>query len=75
MRLKGRIRAYGLSNDTREDDSRYLWEADKNGLIAPLTVQNNIASSTVSMKSARWQRLPSWLKTSTPRTWVWRTIG
>ncbi|WP_105244833.1 aldo/keto reductase [Psychrobacter sp. Marseille-P5312] len=37
---KGRIRAYGLSNDTAWGLMRYLWEADKNGLIAPLTVQN-----------------------------------
>ena len=37
---KGRIRAYGLSNDTAWGLARYLWEADKNGLIAPITVQN-----------------------------------
>lgn len=37
---KGRIRAYGLSNDTAWGLMRYLWEADKNGLIAPITVQN-----------------------------------
>ncbi|MBH0095299.1 aldo/keto reductase [Psychrobacter sp. NZS113] len=37
---KGRIRAYGLSNDTAWGLMRYLWEADKNGLIPPLTVQN-----------------------------------
>lgn len=37
---KGRIRAYGLSNDTPWGIMRYLWEADKNGLIAPITVQN-----------------------------------
>lgn len=37
---KGRIRAYGLSNDTAWGLMRYLWEADKKGLIAPITVQN-----------------------------------
>lgn len=37
---KGRIRAYGLSNDTAWGLMRYLWEADKNGLIAPIMVQN-----------------------------------
>lgn len=37
---KGRIRAYGLSNDTPWGVMHYLWEADKNGLIAPITVQN-----------------------------------
>jgi aryl-alcohol dehydrogenase-like predicted oxidoreductase len=37
---KGRIRAYGLSNDTAWGLMRYLWEAEKNGLIAPITVQN-----------------------------------
>ncbi len=37
---KGRIRAYGLSNDTAWGLMRYLWEADKNGLISPITVQN-----------------------------------
>ena len=37
---KGRIRAYGLSNDTAWGLMRYLWEADKSGLIAPITVQN-----------------------------------
>lgn len=37
---KGRIRAYGLSNDTPWGLMRYLWEADKNGLIAPITIQN-----------------------------------
>ena len=37
---KGRIRSYGLSNDTAWGLMRYLWEADKNGLIPPLTVQN-----------------------------------
>lgn len=37
---KGRIRAYGLSNDTPWGVMRYLWEADKNNLIAPITIQN-----------------------------------
>lgn len=37
---KGRIRAYGLSNDTPWGLMRYLWEADKNGLPAPITIQN-----------------------------------
>ena len=37
---KGRIRAYGLSNDTAWGLMRYLWEADKHGLKAPITVQN-----------------------------------
>ncbi len=37
---KGRIRAYGLSNDTAWGLMRYLWEAEKNDLIAPITVQN-----------------------------------
>lgn len=37
---KGRIRSYGLSNDTAWGLMRYLWEADKNGLIPPVTVQN-----------------------------------
>ncbi|WP_131668287.1 aldo/keto reductase [Psychrobacter pygoscelis] len=37
---KGRIRAYGLSNDTPWGLMRYLWEADKNNLPAPITVQN-----------------------------------
>ncbi|WP_227429757.1 NADP(H)-dependent aldo-keto reductase [Psychrobacter sp. I-STPA6b] len=37
---KGRIRAYGLSNDTPWGVMRYLWEADKHGLIAPITIQN-----------------------------------
>ena len=37
---KGRIRAYGLSNDTAWGLMRYLWEAEKNGLIPPITVQN-----------------------------------
>lgn len=37
---KGRIRAYGLSNDTAWGLMRYLWEADKNGLLPPITVQN-----------------------------------
>ncbi|ALF60060.1 NADP(H)-dependent aldo-keto reductase [Psychrobacter urativorans] len=37
---RGRIRAYGLSNDTPWGIMRYLWEADKNNLIAPITIQN-----------------------------------
>lgn len=37
---KGRIRAYGLSNDTPWGVMRYLWEAEKNGLKAPITIQN-----------------------------------
>lgn len=37
---KGRIRAYGLSNDTSWGIMRYLWEAEKNGLLPPITVQN-----------------------------------
>ena len=37
---KGRIRAYGLSNDTAWGMMSYLSQADKNGLIAPITVQN-----------------------------------
>lgn len=37
---KGRIRAYGLSNDTAWGIMRYLWEAEKNGLLPPITVQN-----------------------------------
>lgn len=37
---KGRIRSYGLSNDTAWGLMRYLWEAEKNGLHAPITVQN-----------------------------------
>ena len=37
---KGRIRAYGLSNDTPWGNIRYLWEADKDNLIAPITIQN-----------------------------------
>ena len=37
---KGRIRAYGLSNDTAWGLMSYLSQADKNGLIAPITVQN-----------------------------------
>jgi aryl-alcohol dehydrogenase-like predicted oxidoreductase len=37
---KGRIRSYGLSNDTAWGLMRYLWEADKNNLIAPITIQN-----------------------------------
>lgn len=37
---QGRIRAYGLSNDTAWGVMRYLWEAKKNSLIAPITIQN-----------------------------------
>lgn len=37
---KGRIRAYGLSNDTPWGLMRYLWEADKNNLPRPITIQN-----------------------------------
>ncbi len=37
---QGRIRAYGLSNDTAWGVMRYLWEAEKNNLIAPITIQN-----------------------------------
>ena len=37
---KGRIRAYGLSNDTAWGLMSYLSQADTNGLIAPITVQN-----------------------------------
>lgn len=37
---RGRIRAYGLSNDTPWGVMRYLWEAEKNNLIAPITIQN-----------------------------------
>lgn len=37
---KGRIRAFGLSNDTAWGVMRYLWEAEKNGLEGPITVQN-----------------------------------
>lgn len=37
---KGRIRAYGLSNETAWGLMRYLCEAEKNGLKAPITVQN-----------------------------------
>lgn len=37
---KGRIRAYGLSNDTPWGVMRYLWEADKHGLLTPVTIQN-----------------------------------
>lgn len=37
---KGRIRAYGLSNDTPWGVMRYLAEADKYGLARPITIQN-----------------------------------
>lgn len=37
---KGRIRAFGLSNDTAWGLMRYLWEAEKNGLEGPITIQN-----------------------------------
>lgn len=37
---QGRIRAYGLSNDTAWGVMRYLWESEKNNLIAPITIQN-----------------------------------
>lgn len=37
---KGRIRAYGLSNDTPWGVMRYLAEADKHGLARPITIQN-----------------------------------
>lgn len=37
---KGRIRAFGLSNDTAWGVMRYLWEAEKAGLQGPITVQN-----------------------------------
>ena len=37
---KGRIRAFGLSNDTPWGVMRYLWEAEKNGLEGPITIQN-----------------------------------
>lgn len=37
---QGRIRAYGLSNDTPWGVMRYLWEAEKHHLIAPITIQN-----------------------------------
>ena len=37
---KGRIRAYGLSNDTPWGVMRYLWEAEKNHLPRPITIQN-----------------------------------
>ncbi|WP_019672237.1 NADP(H)-dependent aldo-keto reductase [Psychrobacter lutiphocae] len=37
---KGRIRAWGLSNETAWGVMRYLWEAEKNGLQGPITVQN-----------------------------------
>ncbi len=37
---KGRIRAFGLSNDTAWGVMRYVCEAEKNGLAGPITVQN-----------------------------------
>lgn len=37
---KGRIRAYGLSNDTPWGIMNYIKEAEKNGLLPPITVQN-----------------------------------
>ncbi|WP_296405344.1 aldo/keto reductase [Psychrobacter sp.] len=37
---KGRIRAFGLSNDSAWGVMRYLWEAEKAGLEGPITVQN-----------------------------------
>ncbi|SUD90123.1 aldo/keto reductase [Psychrobacter phenylpyruvicus] len=37
---KGRIRAWGLSNETAWGVMRYLWEAEKNGLKGPISVQN-----------------------------------
>ena len=37
---KGRIRAFGLSNETAWGLMRYLWEAEKNGLEGPITIQN-----------------------------------
>ena len=37
---KGRIRAYGLSNDTPWGVMRYLAEADRHGLARPITIQN-----------------------------------
>lgn len=36
----GRIRAYGLSNDTPWGVMRYLGEAEKHGLLPPITIQN-----------------------------------
>ncbi len=37
---KGRIRAYGLSNETPWGVMRYITEAKKNGLLPPITIQN-----------------------------------
>lgn len=37
---KGRIRAWGLSNETTWGVMRYLWEAEKNGLKGPISIQN-----------------------------------
>lgn len=37
---KGRIRAYGLSNDTPWGVMRYITEAEKHGLLPPITIQN-----------------------------------
>lgn len=37
---KGRIRAYGLSNETPWGVMRYITEAEKNGLLPPITIQN-----------------------------------
>lgn len=37
---RGRIRAYGLSNDTPWGVMRYIAEAEKNNLLPPITVQN-----------------------------------
>lgn len=37
---KGRIRAFGLSNETAWGLMRYLWEAEKNDLEGPITIQN-----------------------------------
>ena len=36
----GRIRAYGLSNETPWGVMRYITEAEKHGLLPPITVQN-----------------------------------
>lgn len=36
----GRIRAYGLSNETPWGTMRYITEAEKNGLQSPITIQN-----------------------------------
>lgn len=37
---KGRIRAYGLSNDTPWSTMRYITTAEANGLIKPASIQN-----------------------------------